>query len=73
VKKEFDIQDAFVMLLHAGAWIAATWFIFLHPDTTNFITWSAFGGTISTAYHWLMIKDSKIEDAPQQPQGTPPQ
>jgi len=75
MKQPFDVRDAFVILLHAAAWAAATVYLFKHPDFQTFVTWCGFGGTISTAYHWIVIKDSKMEDAPQPPQppGVPAQ
>jgi hypothetical protein len=47
----------------AGIQIAGTAFIFKHPDTMNFVTWGTLCGTLTGAYHWMVIKDSKQKDA----------
>jgi hypothetical protein len=47
----------------AGIQGAATAFIFAHPDTMNFATWATLCGTLTGAYHWLILKDDKTPDA----------
>lgn len=59
-----DAKDWFVIVLLALGWAASTVFIFLHPEIANFVTWSTFSGAVLSAYHWLVIKDSKTADAP---------
>jgi heme/copper-type cytochrome/quinol oxidase subunit 4 len=58
-----DIRDWIVIGLMAAIQIAATVFVFLHPDAVNFATWATVCGTLTTAYHWLVIRDSKQADA----------
>jgi hypothetical protein len=58
-----DFRDWFVIAMISAAWVAATVFIFKHWDPLNFATWATFSGTAIAGYHWLMIKDSKQEDA----------
>jgi hypothetical protein len=58
-----DFRDWFVLLHLNAAGIAATVFLFKHPDPLNFATWATMLGTISGCYHWFMIRDQKIPDA----------
>jgi hypothetical protein len=58
-----DTRDWLVIALMAGIQIAGTAFIFKHPDTMNFVTWGTLCGTLTGAYHWMVIKDSKQKDA----------
>jgi hypothetical protein len=58
-----DTRDWIVIVLMAGIQLAATVFVFLHPDTVNFVTWATITGTLTGAYHWMVIKDSKTKDA----------
>lgn len=55
--------DWFVILLLAGVWIAATVFLFKHPEHPNFMTWCGLAVTMGGIYHWLMVRDQKIPDA----------
>lgn len=64
MRQAWDFRDWFVVVLHAIAWLTGTVYLYLHPDSTNFITWATFSGTVSSAYHWLVIHDSKTQDAP---------
>lgn len=57
-----DARDWFVLVIHSVAWVVATAFLLWHPNDTNFITWATFSGTVSSAYHWLIIKDDKLPD-----------
>lgn len=60
-----DVRD-WMILFHINAFgMAATAFIFLHPDTANFVTWAGVLGSIIAAYHWISYKDSKVKDATQ--------
>lgn len=58
-----DIRDWVVIGLMGGIQFAATVFIFAHPDAMNFATWATICGTLTGAYHWMVIKDSKTKDA----------
>lgn len=58
-----EVRDWTVIALLAGMHVSATVFIFLHPDTANFVTWAGVTSTITCAYHWLVIRDSKEKDA----------
>lgn len=60
-----ELKDWFVVLLVAAAWTAATAFIFMHPDTANFVTWATVTSAMTGFYHFMMVRDSKIPDAPQ--------
>jgi hypothetical protein len=60
-----DVRDWLVVLLVAVTWIAATAFLFTHPDVANFATWAAVISTVTGLYHFLVVRDSKIPDAPQ--------
>jgi hypothetical protein len=58
-----DTRDWIVIALMAGIQLAATVFLFGHPDAVNFATWATVTGTLTGAYHWMVIRDSKIKDA----------
>lgn len=51
------------MALITSGWVAATVFLFKHPDPMNFATWGTFSGAVICAYKWLDFKDSKVPDA----------
>lgn len=59
----WDRGDWFVLLHANAAGIAATTFLFLHPDPINFATWGTFCGVLFSLYHWFLIRDSKTPDA----------
>jgi hypothetical protein len=58
-----EVRDWIVIVLMADIQLAATVFIFLHPDTLNFATWATLAGTLTGAYHWIVTRDQKIPDA----------
>jgi hypothetical protein len=58
-----DTRDWVVIGLMAGIQAAATVFVFKHPDSVNFATWATVCGTLTGAYHWMVIRDSKEKDA----------
>jgi hypothetical protein len=58
-----DTRDWIVISLMAVIEIAATVFVFKHPDAINFATWATVCGTLATAYHWIVVKDSKTPDS----------
>ncbi len=58
-----DTRDWIVIALMAAIQVAATVFIFLHPDTLNFVTYGTLVGGLISAYHWMVIRDSKQKDA----------
>ena len=59
-----DTRDWIVIGLMGLIQGAATVFVFKHPDAMNFATWATVCGTLVTAYHWIVVKDSKQADAP---------
>ena len=58
-----DARDWVVIGLMAAIEIAATAFLFYRPDSVNFATWATVCGTLITAYHWIVIRDSKTPDS----------
>lgn len=58
-----DTRDWIVIALMAAIQVAATVFLFEHTDAINFATWATVVGGLTTAYHWLVIRDSKEKDA----------
>ena len=58
-----DTRDWVVIGLMAAIQVAATVFVFKHPDPVNFGTWAGLCGTLTGAYHWMVIRDSKQADA----------
>jgi hypothetical protein len=58
-----DIRDWFLMGSIGLLQVAATVFLFYKPTTENFVTWAGIAATLSGTYHWLVIRDSKMQDA----------
>jgi len=58
-----DFRDWFILLLVSGAWIASTAYLFMFHSDANFAIWGGITTTITGAYHFLVIKDSKQADA----------
>ena len=58
-----DARDWFILFHLNAAGIAATVFVFEHPDTANFVTWAGMLATLVGAYHWFVFKDLKTPDA----------
>lgn len=58
-----DARDWAVIGLMAAIQLAATVFIFKHPEAINFATWATVVGGLISAYHWMVIRDSKEKDA----------
>lgn len=58
-----DTRDWVVIGLMATIQLAATVFLFKKPDPVNFATWATVCGTLTGAYHWMVIRDSKQADA----------
>jgi O-antigen/teichoic acid export membrane protein len=58
-----EVRDWIVIALMASIQLAATVFVFVHPDSMNFATWATVVGGLVTAYHWIVIRDSKQADA----------
>lgn len=63
ILKFSDIRDVLVFVLVSAAWIVATIFLFKHATDFNFATWAALCATITSAYHWIIMKDDKQTDA----------
>ena len=58
-----DTRDWVVIGLMGAIQLAATVFVFAHPDVVNFATFATLTGTLITAYHWVIVKDQKEKDA----------
>jgi len=58
-----EVRDWIVIGLMAGIQLAATVFLFKHPDAINFGTWATVTATLTGSYHWLVIRDQKQADA----------
>ena len=58
----WDLSDWLIMILITAAWAASTVFLFKHPDPINFGTWATLAGTMIGAYHWMRVRDDKLED-----------
>lgn len=67
-----DARDWYAMVHIGGVLVAATVFLFKHPDVFN--QWCVFVGTVGGIFHWLVIRDQKVPDAdssaPQTPAGS---
>jgi uncharacterized membrane protein len=59
-----DTRDWVVIILMAIIEIAGIVFIFKHPEIANFVTFGTMMGALISAYHWMVIRDSKQADAP---------
>ena len=60
---EMDIRDWVVVALIAGIEVSATVFLFCYPTGINFGTWAGITGTLTSAYHYIVLRDQKIPDA----------
>ena len=60
---KWNFDDWFVAVHVNAAWMAATVFVYHHPDPVNFATWATFSATAVGVYHWLIIRDSKEKDS----------
>lgn len=58
-----DLRDWVVIGLLAAMHVSATVFLFVERSPTNFVTWAGVTSTITCAYHWMVIRDSKEKDA----------
>jgi hypothetical protein len=58
-----DARDWVIIGLMAAIEGAAIAFVFKHWDPLNFATFATLSGTLISAYHWMVIKDSKTKDA----------
>lgn len=61
---KLDTRDWFVLGTVTCAWVASTVYLFIHPSEGAFATWGALAGTMTGAYHYLVLLDSKRPDAP---------
>lgn len=59
----WDFSDWFILFHVNAAAIAATVFLFVHPDPLNFATWGTFCAAVLSSYHWMLIRDAKEKDA----------
>lgn len=59
-----EFRDWFVVGFIAAAFSAATTYLFMHQDSSNFVTWSSFVGGFGVAFHLVMTWDQKRPDAP---------
>jgi uncharacterized membrane protein len=59
-----DGRDWFVIGHVAMIMTAATAFLFMYPNAEDFATWGGVVATTGGLYHWIMVRDSKIPDAP---------
>jgi len=57
------LDDWIVIGLVTAGWVTGTVYLFRHPSSTDFITWSSLAATTTSAYHALRIHDDKKPDA----------
>jgi uncharacterized membrane-anchored protein YitT (DUF2179 family) len=57
-----DIRDWLIIILVAFIMAIATVYLFTHPSPAAFATWGGVAATVSTMYHWIVFRDSKIKD-----------
>jgi hypothetical protein len=62
-----DVRDWFILFHLNAAGVAATVFLFKHPEPMNFATYAGLLGTLVGCYHFFILKDSKTADAACQP------
>lgn len=58
-----DVRDWFILGCISFVGVAGTVYLFVHPSATNFATYSGLQVTLMGAYHWMVIRDSKEQDA----------
>jgi hypothetical protein len=54
-----NVRDWFVMILTGMLWVTATVFLFWYHTDANFATWAALGGTVLSAYHWMVVRSRR--------------
>jgi hypothetical protein len=59
-----DTRDWVVIGLMGVIQLAGTIYLFVDRSPVNFVTWGTLCGTLISAYHWMVIRDSKQADAP---------
>jgi hypothetical protein len=59
----WQLSDWIIMAIVTMLVIAATVYLFIHPSESAFLTWGGIVGTITSVYHWLVVHDSKVQDA----------
>jgi hypothetical protein len=60
---KWQLSDWLIMVNITSALTAATVYLFMHSGDAAFLTWCGLVTTVTTAYHWLIIRDSKEKDA----------
>ena len=58
-----ELRDWLVMGFVTAGWLVSTAFLWVHPSEANFGVWAGLAGTMTGAYHWLVLLDSKRPDA----------
>ena len=58
-----DTRDWIIVGSMVAIQIAGTVFVFKFPTDMNFATWGTVCSVLTSAYHYLVIKDSKAPDA----------
>ena len=59
---KLDIRDWLVVVLVAFILVVATIYLFTYPEPMVFATWATVVGTVTSAYHWIVLKDQKEPD-----------
>lgn len=59
-----DFRDYFILVHVNAAGIASGIYTFMHPDVVNFGAWCTLLATLVGCYHWFVVRDSKLPDAP---------
>lgn len=59
---KLDIRDWIVSGILILLTLVGCVYIFLHPSDMAFATWAGFTATLTGAFHYLNIQDSKVPD-----------
>lgn len=61
---KLDLRDYFILAHVNAAGIMGTVYLFMNRTDSNFVSWCGLIATIVTAYHWFVLRDTKIPDNP---------
>ena len=58
-----DVRDWFIVGAITAVIVTLWWYLFKHPDVSEFATGCAASVSILGLYHWFVIYDDKKQDA----------
>lgn len=61
---KWDFRDFFILGHVNAAGIVGTVFLYKYPTSDDFMAWCGLIATLVGFYHYFVLRDSKIPDAP---------